>query len=471
MYDLLIVGAGTAGMACAITAAQQGTRVAVIEKADHIGGALHWSGGHMSAGGTRRQKTLGIDDSPQKHYEDIIRINEGTGDLTLTKLAVLEAPHTIDWLEDLGFEFAPECPRIIYGHVPYTTQRTHYGVDKAMSIYKVLKPLWDEQMTNGNISLFLETPMLGLKQNEGRYNEVITPSQSYFGKNIVLTTGGYGSNPDYFKAKHPGIPLMSSTYPTATGDAHQILEKSGGIFDYSDMHLPSLGGVELEDGRCNFNIAWAMVLTAIYRQPREIYVNVRGKRFMREDEENADTREREVIKQPDYKFWLIFDETALLERNQDGSENPIMIGWNTEKIKAAAKEEQFIWQANSIELLCQKTGLPIETLKSTIADFNQKVDIGTDNDFGRVYLKNKIQQAPYYALLVHASVLVTFGGMRVNENLQLINKDSKIMEGLYAAGELLGLGATSGSAFCSGMAITPALSFGRILGRKLSSVK
>ena len=74
MYDILIVGAGTAGMACAITAAQNGAKVGVIEKADHIGGAMHWSGGHMSGAGNRHQKAKGIEDSVEKHYQDIVRI-------------------------------------------------------------------------------------------------------------------------------------------------------------------------------------------------------------------------------------------------------------------------------------------------------------------------------------------------------------------------------------------------------------
>lgn len=83
-------------------------------------------------------------------------------------------------------------------------------------------------------------------------------------------------------------------------------------------------------------------------------------------------------------------------------------------------------------------------------------------------MEDAITEAPFYALKVHASVLVTFGGIKANGNLQILDANGTVMPGLYAAGEFLGLGATSGSSFCSGMAITPALSFGRILGRTLS---
>lgn len=471
MYDILIVGAGTAGISCAIHAAQAGAKVGVIDKASEIGGALHWSGGHMSAGGTRRQKAMGIDDSPEKHLQDIYRINGKSGDLALTELAVREAPKTIDWLDDLGFEFAPECPRIIYGHVPYTLPRTHYGTNKAISILDVFKPLWDAQVSKGHIDFFPEHALLSLEQENDRYQGLVAQTASgqktFHAQKIVLTTGGYGSNPNYFSGKHPNVPLVSSAHPDATADGHLLLEKEDGRFRFADMHVASLGGVELEPGRCNFNEAWAMVLTSIYRQPREIYVNANGKRFMREDEEDADLRERIVMQQPGWKFWLIFDEEALLERSEEGTENPIMIGWDTAKIKAAAKEERFIWQADTIQELCNKTNLPYADLQQSIEDFNGKVDKGLDEEFGRKYLQNKLTKGPYYALLVHASVLVTFGGMQTNDKLQLLNTNGEVMQGLYAAGELLGLGATSGNTFCSGMAITPAISFGRILGGRL----
>jgi len=474
MYDLIIVGAGTAGMACAITAAERGAKLLVLEKTDHVGGALHWSGGHMSAGGTRRQITMGIEDSPAAHFEDIKRINEGTGDLTLIEMAVEEAPKTIDWLDSLGFEFAPECPRIIYGHIPYDRPRTHYGTEKALSIYKVLYPLWEKFVSSGNIELHLNSTVVGLKKKNGRYTGVIAATsdgkKSFAGKNIVITTGGYGSSPDYFHSKHEGATLVSATYPSATGDGHLLAEKEGAQFRMAEYHIPSLGGLEYPrgSGRADFNKAWAMVLTSIYRQPREIYVNTLGERFLREDEENPDTRERAIIQQLDWKCWLIFDEDALLERNEDGSENPIIIGWNTERIKAEALKGEAIFKAESIEELSAAIQIPTEKLQNTIQTFNAAVAQQKDAELGRIYLKNKITTPPFYAILVHASVLVTFGGIKVNEDLQLTDEQGAVMEGLYGAGEFLGLGALSGNVFCSGMAITPALSFGRILGRKLS---
>ena len=473
-YDIGIVGAGTAGMACAIEAAKRGGRVCLIDKSDKVGGAMHWSGGHMSAGGTRHQKRNGIEDSVEAHYNDIIRINGGTGDLKLIKKAVEEAPKTLDWLDDLNFPWAPECPRIIYGHVPYTAPRTQYGVNKAISILETILPEWEKYVESGNIEVIPEASFARVEDDEsGAKNMLYTQHgaiDSVSASHIVFTTGGYGSNPDYFKSKHGNTPFNSSAYPEATGEVMSYLENNGAVFRMADFHIPSLGGIELEpgSGRSNFNEAWAMVLTSVYREPRDIYVNSYGKRFLKEDEINADTRERIMMKQDEWFFYVIFDETSLLERNEDGSENPIMIGWDTDMIKKEAARNKAIFRAETIDELANKINLPIDVLTNTIKEFNGYVDNGEDPDFGRTYLENKIEKAPFYAIKVFASLLVTFGGIQVNESLQVVNEQGVGMTGLYAAGEVLGLGATSGNAFCSGMAITPALSFGRILGRELT---
>ena len=200
---------------------------------------------------------------------------------------------------------------------------------------------------------------------------------------------------------------------------------------------------------------------------RDRYIDNRGHRFMREDEVNPDTRERILLEKDIWNFWIVFDEAALLERNDDGSENPLIIGWDTAKMKAAAMEGSYMKMGDTVERLSAKIDVPTGHLMKTISEFNDMVDSGIDHSFGRTYLKNKISTPPFYALKVHASVLVTFGGIKVNDSLKIIGRDGNPLPGLYAAGEVLGLGATSGKAFCSGMAITPCLSFGKWLGDTL----
>lgn len=471
--DLIVVGAGTAGMMAAIFAAKRGKKVTVIEKSDHIGGSMHWSGGHMSGAGTKRQQALGIEDNPERHYQDIMRINGGTGDLSLIRKSVELAPAIIDWLQDEGFDFAPECPRIVYGHVPYEIPRTHYGTENAKSILKIILPHWQEEVKRGAILCLLEHEVVRLEQNAGHYDTVYTIHQgrelAFKGGQVLMTTGGYGSNPEFFKAHHPEIPLVSAAYPSSTGEGIQMVVKEGGVMLRQDHHLSSMGGIEspVGSGRCDFYEGWANVLTSVYRQPRDIYVDQNGHRFMTEDEINPDTRERIMLANDIWHFWIIFDEAALLEREESGIENPIVLGWNTEKIKKEAKEEKYLFAAPDLASLSEKIKIPTENLISTVSKFNDMIEQGKDPDFGRTYLENKIAVAPFYALKVHASVLVTFGGVQINDKMQVLNKNGQTLSGLHACGEIIGLGATSGTAFFSGQAITPCLSFGRWFGENI----
>ena len=87
-YDVIVIGGGTAGIPCALFAALGGARVLLIEKSPALGGTLFWSTGQIAGAGTVFQKRLGISDTPQAHFDDCMRINEGTADPALTRLTV-----------------------------------------------------------------------------------------------------------------------------------------------------------------------------------------------------------------------------------------------------------------------------------------------------------------------------------------------------------------------------------------------
>jgi flavocytochrome c len=483
-YDLIVVGAGTAGMPCAIAAAEKGAKVLVIEKSDNVGGTLHLTGGHLSAAGTRHQQKHGIVDTIEDHLEDIHRISNHTAVPYIVSLAVKEAPKTIDWLDDLGFEFAPDSPRIVYGHVPYKIARTQYGKDAGVSIFKAIKPLWDKLVASGHITPLLHCELTALilknKQVIGVKARQSSKISQYLGKNVVLATGGYASNPSLFAQKHPNHPrLISTAADTSTGEAIVLAEKIGAKFWNADKHISSLGGIEFEpnSGKADFWQGWVMVFTTSYRPAREIYVNDAGKRFMDESNADPDYRERVVAQQNQKRFWLIFDENALqgignkatghVDKNKPTAPMTVVPKWTVEQIKAEAQKGKFIWVADSIESLAQKTGLPSQNLAATIYQYNQFVKNGIDAEFGSKALDYPVQSGPFYALLTYATSLISFGGLAVNEQLQVVAEDNNPIGNLYAAGEILGAGATTGNAFCGGMLVTPAISFGRILGQRL----
>ncbi|MCU0470722.1 MAG: FAD-binding protein, partial [Arcicella sp.] len=261
--------------------------------------------------------------------------------------------------------------------------------------------------------------------------------------------------------------LISTARFTSTGDGIIVAQSIGAKFKGAEMHNSTLGGIELEplSGRTDFWKLWVRVSNSVDRKPREIYVNEQAERFMNEDEPNPDVREKIVHQQSGRRFWLIFDETALMAGAS------IIPQWTQEQIKLEAENGKAIWKADNIEDLAVKIGLDSNSLYRTVVQFNKFCEQGTDNLFNRNLSEPDsvfpVRNAPFYAILTYAYSLITFGGLATNEHLQVLNNNDEAIEGLYAAGEILGVAATSGDAFCGGMVLTPALSFGKFLGEKL----
>jgi succinate dehydrogenase/fumarate reductase flavoprotein subunit len=474
IYDLVVIGAGSAGLPCAIRAAQRGLSVLVVEKDTEVGGTLHLTAGHLSAGGTQRQQQKGIEDSAAEHWADVQRISHGTTDEAIAKKAVELAPATINWLEELSYPFHEKAPLLIYGHEAYSKPRTYFGADDyfggpimqpGKAVLNVLLPVFQALVAEGKIELLLQHSLQNLLVQEGKVigAEVLYNNErkQFFGKKMVLTTGGYASNPTFFKQHvRAAERLVSTAKTTSTADGIEAAISIGAVFHGAEKHISTLGGIETEpgSGRADFWSAWARVSNGVDRKQREIYINEEGHRFMNEYDATVHERERLVLQQPHQRFYVVFDEASL----NDGP--CVVVQWNAERFKEEAKKEKCCWAAATIEELAAKINVPVAALKTTVERYNGFVAEQEDVDFGRTYLQHTVKQAPFYALLVYASSLISFGGIKVNENLQVVDVSGKAIEGLYAAGEILGAGATSGNAFCGGMVLTPALSFGKWLG-------
>lgn len=477
-WDIIIVGAGTAGIPCAIEAAKAGAKkILVIEKTNVVGGTLHWTVAHLSGGGTKRQKACGIEDSPEEHCADVMRISQNTADTEITRLATEEAPKTIDWLESLGFPFDKDCPKILHGHVPYLRARTHYAnvARGGVVILSLLLPLWDEYVKTGVITPLLNYSLKELLTENGQVVGVKAESggesHEYYGRNVVLTTGGYAANAEFFRTVTPNAPpLFSTASPASEGEGIQAAERIGARFHNAEKYNVSLGGIEtaINSGRVDYWDAWAGVFSSAYRTTREIYLNDDGHRFMNEDEARADVRERAVMAEKNWRFWVVFDERALRESYEH--HEPLVRQWLTAAHvrTCAASRGHFFHTAPTLRELAARCGMNAENCEHSVNRFNACINMISD-EFGRTIFLAPIEEAPFYALRINASSLISFGGLAVNADLQVLNTEGSSIQGLYAAGEILGAAATSGNAFCGGMLITPALSFGRLLGKRLGS--
>jgi hypothetical protein len=464
----VVVGAGTAGIPCAVHAAQAGARVLLVEKDAKIGGTLHVTGGHMAAAGTRRQAEHGIEDSPEAHLEDIHRISQGTARDDLIQVLVANAADTIDWLDERGFPFAPETPRIVYGHEPYTTARTYYGRDEGVSILDVLRPELERAEAEHDLTVWTDTPAGGLLTAE---DGSVTGVAVYRGGQeveiaataVVLATGGYAADPELFEELE-GAPLVSAAARTSTGDGLHLGLAAGARLQGAGTHLPTFGG--LPDPRTPNRANWndRQRLTS-ERPPREIYVDKHGRRWVAEDEESIDEKERALTGIADQTFWTVFDDAALTLST--GGLDQMVVGKEPAEVRSMVDARPGLHSAGTLEELARKSGIDEAGLLDTVARYNRAVAEGKDPDFGRTHLPAPIAQAPFYAIRNHAITLVTFQGLDIDDRFAVRREAGDPIPGLYAVGEVIGAGATCGNSFCSGMLVTPALTFGRLLGARL----
>ena len=461
-FDLIVIGAGTTGIPCAVEAANLGAKVLLLEKSHEVGGTLFTSGGHMSGAGTKRQKERGIEDSHSAHLADIERISHGTARKDLSTLAVTLGTETIDWLDEQGFEFHEKAPRIVYGHEPYGVARTYYGTESGLSILKVLKRLLDERIALGGIDLRLNTGANSLIEEGGTVVGVRTAEGDFTAKNVVIATGGFGANPEMF-ARLEGAPLVSAAWPTSTGDGIAMAEEVGAAVAGAGTYLPTFGGLPSPDGGVRIRWDDRPLLVAKERPPHEIYVDRRGNRWVAEDEPSIDVKEHALVGIEEMTFWTFFDSAAL-EASQ-----PMVIGWSTDDLKAHANVLPGVFSGNTIEETAARMGVDPAGLVSTVKRYNEHVVAGVDAEFGRKHLPALITEAPFYAIQNHAITLITFSGIDVDVNLRVRKSDGSIIPGLYAAGEALGAAATMGKSFCGGLLAMPAIAFGRHIARELAS--
>ena len=471
-WDVIIVGAGTTGMPAAIFAAQRGARVLILEAAPEVGGTLHLSAGQMSAAGSRLQAEKGIEDTPDEHYDDCMRISNNTADPVLVRLAVDNAADTLDWLQDIGAEILPDHPILAQGHEAYRKPRYYWGPEGGRSLLKAIAPAFEKLIANGGVTLELETEVTGLIQEDraaviGVRARVKDGAETqYLGHNILLASGGHAANVEMF-GELTGVPLYGNgAYPYAQG-AGITLGKSAGGWTRGKENFICAFNVVLEKDEIGSPLLGRIISMPHARMPWEIFVNVHGKRFVREDHESVDHREHMLMAQPGMRCWSIFDAVI-------GNEAPDYLvtpdvphpaPWTKERMFEAFDKYPTMHKADSLGELAAKAGIDGEALKASVAEYNAAR--GGDDPLGREHRPRPIEKAPFYAIRIQGSSISSVVGLAVNRELQVIDMDKRPIAGLYAAGELLGAGQTMGNAAVGGMMVMPAMTFGRLLGQRV----
>jgi fumarate reductase flavoprotein subunit len=462
-YDVIVVGAGSAGLPLAIRAAERGLRVLQLEADYRIGGTLHWSSGQISGAGTRLQRSQGIDDSPDEHFRDAQRIAHGRIDPVVLRLFVEHAAATIDWLVDLGFAPAPGTPVAGEAHEAYSTRRYLWGTHKGLSILEALRPAHERLVRAGRIDLRLQSRMTSLlTDTRGTVIGVraATPDGevAHHGLNVVLASGGYAANPQLWKQLTPQYPLCSHANPYSRGDGLLAAGALGARVDGSEKFLCTFAGV-LEDPQDPRSGSF-LLLSPGARKVWEMFVDTRGRRFMQEDHPSIDYRERALLAQPDTRMNIVFDH-AILQNAATLTLEPAAV------YRARFGNHPAFVRAASIPALARQLGVPAGGLARSIREYNAAVTAGEDRRQGKQFLIRRIEKPPFYGIMAQGLTVVSPAGLAVDRRLRVLGTDGRPLRNLYAAGEILGFGRTSGDAFVGGLSLTPALTFGRLLGDSL----
>lgn len=469
LYDLIVVGGGTAGLPAAIFAAGRGFKVLMIEKSHRLGGTLDRSGARMTAAGTKLQAAKGIKDTPDMHYADVMRVCNNTAVPHIVRLAVDNAGWTLDWLMDRGFAALPDHPAVTgSGHTPDLTPRYQWGKEAGISVLKALEPEIEAALKSGNLNILFNSDAAELiMERGGSVAGVVVAGADgqrtdYRGRHVALTTGGCLNNPALHAELHNGVPAYYRIgYPTNTGGGLILGQQAGGVLHGGDKYLCGFGQI-LTD----FNFpspAWGFAdVAADRRLPWEIFVNVKGKRFIREDETEVDVREHALVRQPGHRHWVVFDQ-AIRDKAPT-----LFTRLSADAVEDAFNRHHYFTKAGTLAELAAKAGIDAAGLAATVANYNGYQASGTDSSYGRRHMPMPIgATGPYYAIRLQGTTLLTYAGLVVDKELRVVTASGKSVPNLFAAGEVIGSASTVGNSVVNGMAVMPALTFGRLIGQKL----
>ncbi len=448
VYDVIVVGGGGAGLAAAVSAAENKARVCLIEKLSVLGGDTLRSTGYFSCVEPRRQKLNGVVDSLDLHFQQTMTAGQNLGNPSVVRTMINEAPRTVSWLEECGVIFQDAVYEI-------------YGADYR----RCLKPLLprgtayvralSERAMKLGVRILTATKLTDLHfDSDGRafgisaVNDAGLVLRLGARRGIVLASGGFGSNAAMVAQYAPelaGLPTDNS--PGSTGDVVALAQRY-------DIGLEGLSYVECVAG----NPPGRKTHARLFIPSDFILVNEEGRRFVEEDALRMDLT-RAILQQPNRRCFTVFDNQGVSHLDPISQKGLYQALVADEALSAATISE-----------LAALMQVPIENFKKEIERYNRAA-LGqkpADSKSSRAISKcsrigcTELTEPPFWAYEVGLTVHYTPGGISINENAQVLAADGKVIEGLWAAGEVTG--SVHGANRLGGNGLTDAFTFGRLAG-------
>ena len=432
--EIVIIGAGGAGMTAAIMLQQAGKDFVILEKMPYVGGNTTKATGGMNASETHYQKEQGIEDSNALFAADTMKGGHALNDSALVAMMANSSAGAIDWLDSIG----AELPKISFSGGA-SVNRIHAPEDGS-GVGAYLVDRFSAKLNELGVEVMLETAATELLTDaDGQITGVKAegPDAVYTinAKAVILASGGFGANEEMYTTYRPDLKgTVTTNAPGATGDGIVMAQKLGAdLVDIEQIQLhPTVEQTT------------SILITESVRGDGAILVNQSGVRFTNELLTLDAVSAAELAQEGSYAY-IIFDQKL-----RDG-------------LKAIEKyvKSGITVQADTIEGLAEQLDIDPATLAKTLADWNEIVKNQRDPDFGRTTGMNEdLSTAPYYAIKIAPGIHHTMGGVKINTAAEVINTEGKAIPGLFAAGEVCG--GVHGGNRLGGNAVADIVIFGRI---------
>lgn len=451
--DVVIVGAGMSGLCAAISAAEEGARVVVLEKTANV----NFRGYDYGAIDSSSQKQAGIHIDKVMATREIMRYSAYKGNQRVVMKWVNESGRVNDWLLSMALKAGCKVQHVwqqdemvaegatlpTFPTMTFVLEPTAEAIEKApkgmIGGNPVIAMAYTLQTaaTEKGVDLRFNLPAVQLvrESQEGRVQAVVGKSADgkYIRfaarKGVILCAGDYGNDKEMLQYYIPSSETVKiNLYPSKanTGDGHKMGLWAGAAIDEAP-HAPMYFDFGMVDA--------PGLADSVMRQPW-LGLNVEGERFANEDLPYAYIA-NSTRQQNDYTRWNVWDAKWPEEapRFHQTACKSLKSVYHDPKRLQQLIADGIVKSANTLEELAEKMNLPPDKLKASVRRYNELAGKGFDEDFyKRADCMTTIEKAPFYAAHISMALLVTLGGLKINEEMQVLDKKNKPIPGLYAAG-------------------------------------
>ena len=437
--DVVVVAAGPSGLAAAITAAENGLKVLVLEKGNTTGGTANMGMGPLGIGSDIQKKMfndISVDYALNMHMQ----YTHYRVDSDLVQTYFNKSADTIRWLEDMGVEFAGAFRYFRESEATWHIVKPENGVIGPRAAGPMIKAMTRRAKELG-VELLLETTVSGLIQENGRVcgAKATTAGGEELearGKAVVVCTGGFGNNKEMIKqefALNLAEDFFPFMVPGITGDGLRMMWHAGAVKWRPDIEVI----FQIPD-----NMNW-FLLDAVLRQPN-LLINQKGDRFMNEGEMGNTTYAGNAIgMQPGHYAYCIMDEGILKHYKKKGPDifdivHPAdaFLAFDEQAKTAVEQNYTGYFEAKSVSELAEKLGIPEAKLQDTLDEYNDCCDTGVDEQFHKPqkYLHPISGKGRYLVGKFYLGAYGTVGGVRINKYCEVLDANQNPIPGLYSAG-------------------------------------